>query len=743
MPSARILSVLGALAITIVALVISARATNLPSQPVASVKISPNDIGGIVSSSKGPEAGVWVIAETTDLPTRYIKEVVTDDRGRYLIPDLPKARYAVWARGYGLIDSPMIQSEPGKLIDLKPEIAPDKKTAAQYYPANYWYALLEVPAANEFPGTGPSGNGISPGVRTQGEWIHLVKTDSCESCHQLGNQYTRTIPSMFSDLDPAQAWTRRVQSGQAGAIMSGGLAQLGAQRAAALFGDWTTRVAKGELPADAPPRPQGAERNVVITQWDWADPKAYLHDEISTDKRNPRVNANGLIYGSPEESRDYLPVLDPVHSSISQLKTQYRDPDTPGQPKPLKPSAVWGDEAIWDSHTTVHNPMYDERGRLWFTARIRGGDDPAFCKAGSDLISAKLTPLGHSGRQLEMYDPATKKIEMIDTCFGTHHLQFAQDADNTLWTSSGGGGGVVGWLNTKMWDQTHDAAKSQGWTALVLDTNGNGKRDAYAEDEQNVVTTPGGESLGAASAMNASADPTKDTRLNAAFYGIGVGADGIIWGTVLGYPGGIVRLNPGTNPPETALAEYYEAPWNDPKAPVWGFSPRGMDLDTNGVVWVALASGHLASFDRRKCKGPLNGPQATGRQCPEGWTLYQTPGPKFKNVTISGSDDSHYYVWVDQFDTLGLGKNTPIITGNSSDSLIALVNGKFVILRVPYPLGFFAKGMDGRFDDPSGGWKGKGVWTTWGTRTPFHSETGKGTMPKVVHFQIRPDPLAP
>jgi hypothetical protein len=216
----------------------------------------------------------------------------------------------------------------------------------------------------------------------------------------------------------------------------------------------------------------------------------------------------------------------------------------------------------------------------------------------------------------------------------------------------------------------------------------------------------------------------------------------MVWGTVLGFPGGIVRLNPGTNPPATALAEYYEVPWNDPKAPVWGFSPRGMDVGSNNVVWVALASGHLASFDRRKCKGPLNGPKATGRQCPEGWTLYQTPGPKFKNATESGSDDSHYYVWVDQFDTLGLGKNTPIITGNGSDSLIALVNGKFVIMRVPYPMGFFAKGMDGRIDDTKSGWKGKGVWTTWGTRTPFHSETGKGTYPKVVHFQVRPNPLA-
>ena len=699
-------------------------------------------IVGTVTSSAGPEAGVWVIAETTDLPTRYIKEVVTDDQGRYLIPGLPQARYTVWARGYGLVDSPKVEAQPGKRVDLKPTVAPDRKTAAHYYPANYWYALLQVPEENEFPGTAASGNGISSNIKSQAQWIHLIKTDSCESCHQLGNQYTRTIPAMFSNLDPAQAWMRRPQSGQAGSAMMGGLSQLGAQRATQQFADWTTRIANGELPAEAPPRPQGIERNVVITQWDWADPKAYLHDEISTDKRDPNINANGLIYGSPEESRDYLPVLDPVHNAISQLKVQYRDPDTPGQPKSLNTSPVWGDEAIWDSHTTVHNPMFDQRGRLWFTARIRANDNPAFCKAGSTLLSAQLTPVQSSGRQLEMYDPATKQISMIDTCFGTHHLVFASDAQNTLWTSSGGGGGVVGWLNTKTWDETHDAQKSQGWTALVLDTNGNGKRDAYVEGEQKVATAPSGESLGTSSALNATTDPSRDTRLNAAFYGLAVGPDGMVWGSVLGFPGGIVRLNPGPNPPQTALAEYYEVPWKDPKAPVWGFSPRGMDIDRNGVVWVALASGHLASFDRHKCTGPLNGPKATGRQCPEGWTLYQTPGPKFKNVTGSGSADSHYYVWVDQFDTLGLGQNTPIITGNSSDSLLALVNGKFIILRVPYPMGFFAKGMDGRFDDPKAAWKGKGVWTTWGTRTPFHSETGKGTNPKVVHFQIRPDPLA-
>ena len=230
----------------------------------------------------------------------------------------------------------------------------------------------------------------------------LVKTDSCESCHQLGNQYTRTTPTNVPVISirprrpgcgacsrgrPAGRWWRSESAGPRPG--HGGVRRL----------DHSHRT-RANCPLEAPPRPQGVERNIVITQWDWADPKAYLHDEIATDKRNPSVNANGLLYGSPEESRDYLPVLDPVNHSISQVKVPYRDPDTPGQPKPLQPSPVWGDEAIWDSHTTVHNPMFDERGRVWYTGRIRANANPAFCKAGSDLVSAKLTPLATSGRQL-------------------------------------------------------------------------------------------------------------------------------------------------------------------------------------------------------------------------------------------------------------------------------------------------------------------------------------------------------
>jgi hypothetical protein len=207
-------------------------------------------------------------------------------------------------------------------------------------------------------------------------------------------------------------------------------------------------------------------------------------------------------------------------------------------------------------------------------------------------------------------------------------------------------------------------------------------------------------------------------------------------------PGSIVRLVPGSNPPSTALAEIYEVPWNDSKASGRGYAPRGMDVDSNDVVWTVLSSGHHASFDRRKCKGPLNGPTANGKHCPEGWTFYPLPGPNYKGAVDSGSADTAYYNFVDRFDLLGVGKDIPLATGNGSEALLALVDGRFMSFRVPYPMGFYAKGIDGRIDDPKGGWKGKGIWTTFATRAPFHVEGGKGTTSKIIKFQVRPDALA-
>src|SRR5207253_8875475 len=114
------------------------------------VAIDGDDIGGVVRGPNGPEAGVWVIAETRDLQVRFIRIVVTDDQGRYVIPDLPKANYDIWVRGYGLVDSPKVKSEPGKQLNLTAVPAPNAAEAAKYYPAIYWYAMMKIPEAEIF-----------------------------------------------------------------------------------------------------------------------------------------------------------------------------------------------------------------------------------------------------------------------------------------------------------------------------------------------------------------------------------------------------------------------------------------------------------------------------------------------------------------------------------------------------------------------------------------------------------------
>ena len=693
------------------------------AQAPRAVSVDADDIGGVVTGPKGPEAGVWVVAETTDLATRLIKSVVTDDQGRYLLPDLPKGNYDVWVRGYGLVDSPKTRATPGRQLALTAVPAPSPRVAAEYYPAQYWLSLLQVPPASDFPGTGPSGNGISTNVRSQGEWIrNIVNTDGCTGCHQMGNKATREIPERLGKFEHSSAaWDRRVQSGQAGRGMIARFDQVGRPRALGMWADWTDRIAGGELPATAPSRPQGRERNVVVTMWDWADPKAYLHDEIASDKRNPTVNANGPIYGALEASADYMPVVEPTRHAATQVKLMVRDPKTPSeaQTPPAASSAYWGDEAIWTSQTSAHSFAMDKQSRVWVAARIRPNQTADFCKAGSSHPSAKAFPVAQSGRQMQMYDPKTKKVTTIDTCFGTHHLNF--DNNDVLWFT--GGGPVEGWFDTRIYDKTGDEQKAQGWTVFVLDTNGNGKRDAYVEPDQPV-------------------DPTKDKRVNAPFYGVAPSpVDGSIWGSVLGMPGMLVRIVLGPDPSNTALSEVYEVPFKNPKATAQGFAPRGMDVDSSGVVWTVLSSGHLASFDRRKCKARLNGPEATGQHCPEGWALYPLPGPNYKGAVDSASADTAYYNFTDRFDMLGIGKDIPLATGNGSEALLALVDGKFLTFRVPYPMGFYAKGIDGRIDDPKGGWKGKGIWTTYATRAPFHAEGGKGTTSKLVKFQVRNSPL--
>ncbi|OFW03007.1 MAG: hypothetical protein A3I61_05255 [Acidobacteria bacterium RIFCSPLOWO2_02_FULL_68_18] len=684
------------------------------AQQRAAVEIDNDDIGGVVTGPNGPEAGVWVIAETRDFQSRFIKSVVTDDQGRYVVPDLPKANYKVWARGYGLVDSDKSDAAPGRIVNITAKVAPTPAEAAHYYPAIYWFSMLKIPDASQF-----DGKQIPAGI-TQQRWLNQMKNNGCVGCHQLGHLATRTFPEPFAGLPSRDAWIRRVQSGQSGAQMMGQLSQLG-PLAVQNFADWTDRIKTGELPFATPSRPQGVERNVVVTLRDWYYEDKYLHDLISSDRRYPTVNANGLLYGSPEYAGDEIPMLDPIKNTW----TTFRPPVSEDAPLALgpghaagldaaQPSAFWGSRRIWDTHINNHNSMLDRQGRVWMTASDRTPDNPPYCKQGSDHPSARAFPMERSVRQAALFDPKTKKYTYLDLCFGTHHPQFGYDANDTVWFS--GGGEVLGWINTKLYDQTGDIVKAQGWTPFVLDTNGNGRRDAYVGPKDPV-------------------DPTKDKRVEAGFYAVMPNpADGSIWGTYRGEPSAVVRVMPGSNPPDTAITEIYNVP-----AP--GFGPRGGDIDRNGVVWVSLASGHFGSFDRRKCKEPLNGPKATGDHCPEGWAFHKFPGPGFRGIG-DNSAESSYYSWVDQHNTLGLGENVPIATGNLNDGFIAFRNGQMVVLRVPYPIGFYAKGLDGRIDDPKGGWKGRGLWASNGDRTPWMIEGGKGSKPFAAHFQVRPNPLA-
>jgi hypothetical protein len=680
-------------------------------------------IGGTVTSARGPEAGVWVIAETAELKTPFIKIVVTDDAGRYVLPQLPTATYNVWVRGYGLADSDKVEGRPGDTaLNLTAKLAASPAEAAKVYPGNYWLSLLQPPAKSEFPGTGDSGNGIPPAMATQAHWIFNIKS-GCNFCHQLGNEITRSLGHMdhLGFKTPEEAWIYRTQLGVRGSSMAGTMAQWGVQAGARVMADWTTRIANGELPP-VPPRPRpGAERNVVVTLWDWGVDSSFMHDEITTDKNDPTVNGYGPVY-AVSAGHGKLTVLDPIDNDSYELTIPTREDARQVQsrfPPPAMPSNFWGMRHLWglDNPADPHNPMMDRKGRVWMTSKIRN-EEPAWCREGSSHKFARYYPLNFSNRQASYYDPATGEFRLVDTCFATHHLQFDNDPDQTLYFNELLGP-IVGWLNTREYDRTGDEQATQGWCPQVVDSNGDGK----ITKPWNVPGQP--------------ADPRRDTEVRHNLYSvIPSPIDNSVWGASENTPGYIVRVDLGENPPETCMTEVY-------KVPEPGIDPRGIDIDTNGVVWTALAaSSHMASLDRTKCR-VFNGPSVVaGEQCSAGWKLYLSDGPRFKGTDIPS--DFHYYNWVDQHDIAGFGANTPIATGSNSDALLVLdpESGEWTTLRVPYPLGFYHRGLDGRIDDPSAGWKGRGLWANYGTHLIWHTEGGKGTVGKAVQFQIRPDPLA-
>ncbi len=672
------------------------------------VALDADDIGGVVTNAGRPEAGVWVVAETQDLETRFIRIVVTDDQGRYVVPDLPQATYEVFVRGYGLVDSPRVNATPGQQLDLRAVPAADAKTASMLYPANYWLSLMAV----------PSGDLSVAAVAS------TVK--NCLQCHQIGDLATREIPPVLGTFSTSlDAWDARVAVGPSGPGMANTFERLGPQRAA--FSVWSDRIAAGAFPLLPPPRPSGLERNLVVTLHDWGTPTAFTHTHAATDRRDPTVNAFGRIYG-PNRTDDTLIWVDPVSNTTGEIQIPTRDLDLP-RPRSA-PSPYWGDLNIAGGPAAPRSGVMDERGRVYVASTIRAAENqPAWCREGSSNAFAQYFPLRSSNKHVAMYDPQTDEMTLIDTCFRADHNDFGPGADNPLYF---GQRDVIGWLSMAVFDETHDEQAAQGWCPGVIDTNGDGTiSKPWTEPEQTV-------------------DPTRDHRISFAGYSISTSpADGSVWASGIGDNQiTLVRLERGSNPPETCKAEVYTPP-TDTQPPITG-GAGGVELDSEGVAWQNWrATDHITSFDRRKCT-VLNGPRATGDHCPEGWTVHR----KSDLPTLEGTPyqaDLNYLIMTDRHDTAGLGRDTVITYPNNSDALLAFLpeSGEWVTLRVPYPLGFYTRQAHGRIDDSTAGWKGRGLYSAVMTYAIWHLEGGepgvmggKGQKAFVAKFQFRPDPLA-
>ncbi|MGE0543921.1 MAG: hypothetical protein AB7R89_27460 [Dehalococcoidia bacterium] len=704
------------------------------AEPVSFPSVGDRSIGGTVTGGSGPEAGVWVIAETADLASPFVKIVVTDDHGRFVLPDLPKAKYRIWARGYGLVDTKASDAVPGQSIRLIAAAAPTPAAAAQIYPANYWFSLIRVPPESVFPGTGPDGNGVNKDFRTQQDWLAHMK-ENCQFCHQMGTRITREV----TGDQPLAIWDARVQLPRApddvffvgdktrigrnfGPRMNKMMTHFGRQRALEMYADWTTRIAEGETPTVHPERPLGIERNVVITLWGFADGR-FLHDSISSDKRNPMTGAGGAVYGFAQHSG--------IVSAI--------DPKT-GEQQQFKLTDMVGEYA---KNSNNHTGTMDGKGRLWMSMIGRYSYVASFCSDPENKFARYFPRDVKAGLVAGMFDPKTRSSEMLPVCFGTHHLNF--DKDDRLYFS--GDSEVVGWIDVKKWDRTKDASKSIGWCPMVLDTNGDG-RITPDRSQWNVQLEGlfGGEGVilraeDSAATGGRPLDPKKDTRIAGFNYGMGISpTDQSYWAAKYSpyVPSGILRVDPGRDPPRTCKTEYWVAPRVQGKP--LAFNARSVDVDAQGVAWVSFGTG-IGRFDRAKCKASARQTLA-GDQCPEGWEIIETPGPKFRGTGVSS--DWFYHTFVDHHDTFGLGKGIPIFANSVADELLAYLPDvkRFVHLRVPYPIGFYARGVDGRIDDPTAGWKGRGLWASNNVLPLWHQEGGEGSTEQLAHFQLRPNPLA-
>lgn len=696
-------------------------------QPNADIAIAADIISGVVTSKNGPEAGVWVIAQTDDFANRFVKIVVTDDQGRYVLPELRDATYKVWVRGYGLIDSEPVELKPGHGANLSAVTAPDEAAAAQYYPAAYWYSLINPPGEDEFieTGKGVTGKGIPEAMLTGQHFVEQMK-EKCLFCHQVGTATTRkTAPPDNS----VKAWDMRMQRWPQ---MHSESRRLG-QRGLEMLAQWTDAIAAGNTPREKPKRPEGVERNIVVTVIGWGK-ESWLHDQTSSDRLAPTTNAGGPVYGMGTHDNLFY-VMNPETTETVTL--------------PI-PGADGSKQA---KSAGIHASEMDDKGRVWMASvGVSELDEPVWCSDGSTPYSRYFPLTGdryQKAMPLPVYDPETGKITNLAICAGGNHGHFTFDEPKKFYLTHDTN--VIPWFDTKIWDETRDVSKALGWCPMVLDTSGDGRIDPdrknWVEPATDVLAGIQGEYGGDLSAkmldelMAVKPVEGKDLRISRYLYGIGVDPKGGVWASsyIPYVPSGLVHLMPGANPPETCVTEYYEPPLVDGEYLAVG--ARGAGVDLQGRAWVAFSSGQVGMFDRRKCK-VLNGPTATGQHCPEGWDIFDLPVPKVGGTFATS--DMAYDQWADYYNVMGLGEDAHFFPLVNSDAVVAMRDGssEFLTFRVPYPLGFYTRGLDFRQEGPDADWKGRAMYATDSTFVLNHQEGNlerPGTQEYI--FQIRPTPL--
>lgn len=632
------------------------------------VQIDRVSIGGVVlnSSSQTAESGVWVIAQTKSLPTPFRRIVVTDDQGRFVVPDLPGASYELWVRGYGLKDSAPARASRGERVKLQVANAQDAQEAARIYPASYWLSLYEPPSKEELPA----------GFTSRDHWIATWK-NTCNHCHQLGMPTTR-------------AWTRPQDWDAAlgrASSMSAEADRLGRDALTRSLAAWGSRIGAGEVPA-APPRPTGVERNIVMTQWDWGFRDSFVHDLTSTDKRNPTLNPYGKVYGL-DMGRETLWALDPVENTVTSHHVPVRNQKGYNGTLDYYHDRMTAEN--WMANP--HNPMMDDKGRVWITTQIRPEDPESYPKWVRSVIATEnnteaeidqgyqLAVQSSHHHQLGYFDPKTGKFVLADTAYSNHHLQF--DRDGKIWSNAPGDPIALGMFDTKKFDpqapEATEASAQKAWMHLDTKTGKAVLGSGYA-----VAVSP---------------------------------VDGTIW-----------QSSPSSEGPSNKLFKFdpRTRKFTDYPLSLPGRLPHGIDASTDGRIWISTGSGHLGRFDPKT----------------EKFTYWDLPVPKLKGTgKETGTAEFPYFLWVDQFDVFGLGKDTVIVTGTGSDSLQVFDPKKetFSVIRIPYPMPFYTRGLDGRIDDPKAGWKRRGLWATYGSYLPRFTETQMGS---VTHIQLRPNPLA-